>query len=153
MVSNPVFLRVAGLNGGRWMPPWSNRSRRHKGQCRRRCSRWLVDWLVAWVAGGVPGGLFLARAVGPELLLSFAVLGFRRRRRSVNASRRLVWLDDVGVSWLLFGCLGGVAATAARVGSRRFSGNPGYCRMEFVFKWCVSGVLRSTRVKHCGSGS
>ena len=86
---------------------------------------------------------------------SSRLLCFRRSNRLVNASSRLVWLDDVGVAgfWLLFVCRGGVAATAARVGSKMFSGNSGCCLMVLVVSMCVSGVLRRYRVKNCGSGS
>ena len=55
------------------------------------------------------------------------LLCFLRRRRLVKARSLLVWLDEEGVagSWLLVGCLGGGAATAARVGRRIFLGSLG----------------------------
>ena len=95
----------------------------------------------------MPGGVLRALVDGVVWWLwSSAELVFRRSSRSAKAMSLLVWVEEVGVSWLVLGCRGGVAATAARVGSRILVGNPGCVRIVLVVKWCVSGVLRMINV-------
>ena len=63
----------------------------------------------------------------------------------MNSRSLLVWLEDGGVGRSLFSLLfrvGRVAVTAAKVGRRMFSGNPGCWRIVLVVRWCVSGVFR-----------
>ena len=104
----------------------------------------LFGWLLNWLClSGVSGPLSSVSAGVSSRLLCFCL-----RRRLVNATSRLVWLEEVGVagSWLFVGCLGGVAATAARVGRRMLFGKSVNWRMVLVVSMCVSGVLRRYRV-------
>ena len=116
------------------------------------------SWAGLLFGGGVPGGLdwflvspvvgiWLSESVSASSSIVSAAAGRRwRRMLFANATSRLVWLFVGGLLLfllLLFSCArGGLAATAAIVGSRTLSGNPGCCRMDDALRWCVSGVRR-----------
>ena len=107
--------------------------------CMAAALRLLAGGLVF---GGALWLLVLLLLLSPDV--SSRLLCLRRSRRLVKASSLLVWLEEVGVVgfWPVVVCLGGVAATAARVGRRMFSGNSGCCRMVLVVNMWVSGVFR-----------